>query len=336
LSEHWYGGGSKDWQVIPLLRNPVDVSNEQKASARSILGLHSDQYIVCSFGLLGRTKLNQRLLDAWLSSRFATDERCVLIFVGENEAGEYGASLKRAITENGCSARVKITGWADTIQYERHLHAADVGVQLRSMSRGETSAAVLDCMNYGISTVINANGSMADIPDEVVCKLPDEFVDSELTAALEFLYAHPEERQALARRAQEFLHTAHAPDHCAYEYAQSIELFYRKNTFSLRSLMLPLAQALPANSSAEQLKELSLALTLSFPSQRASRILFLDVSVVACDDFKTGIQRVVRALTLALIAAPPQGYRIEPVYLSEDHGAWHYRYARDFTLGLLK
>ena len=42
-----------------------------------------------------------------------------------------------------------------------------------------------------------------------------------------------------------------------------------------------------------------------------------------------------RALVLAFLQSPPMGFRIEPVYLTDDNGAWHYRYARRFTLDLL-
>ena len=80
---------------------------------------------------------------------------------------------------------------------------------------------------------------------------------------------------------------------------------------------------------------LSSAIALSFPRARPGRQLLLDVSHTATTDIRTGIQRVVRALLLALLEAPPEGFRVEPVYLSRDGRGWHYRYARRFTLGLL-
>ncbi|MNO54356.1 D-inositol-3-phosphate glycosyltransferase [compost metagenome] len=333
LAKQWYGL-ENGLSVIPLLRHPAEQLD--RAQARKELGISEDDFLVCSFGFVGKTKQNHRLLDAWeASSVLRGDKRCKLVYVGDTDDSPYAHELSERVRKYGKSGNVRISGWTDTNTYRLYLAAADVAVQLRTLSRGETSAAVLDCMNYAIATVINANGSMADIPGDVVRKIPDEFFDSELTAELEFLRLHPDERQALARRAQEFLHTVHDPAHCAEGYAQSIETFCRKNAFGSRSLVSSLAQALPPNPSEDQLKELSRVLALDFPRRRPSRTLFLDVSVVARDDFKTGIQRVVRALTLALIDAPPEGFRVEPVYLSEDHGAWHYRYAHDYTLGLL-
>lgn len=74
------------------------------------------------------------------------------------------------------------------------------------------------------------------------------------------------------------------------------------------------------------------ALAADAPST-APRQLLLDISAVAGNDLKTGIQRVVRSIVLALIDNPPAGFRVEPVYGS---GAQRrYRYARRFTLGLL-
>lgn len=333
LARQWYDLDI-GLSVIPLLRHPADQIDRQWA--RKELGMEDDDFLVCSFGFVGKTKQNHRLLDAWeASSMLSGDKRCKLVYVGDTDDSLYASELSERVRKYGKTGAVRISGWTDTPTYRLYLAAADAAVQLRTLSRGETSAAVLDCMNYAIATVINANGSMADIPNEVVRKIPDEFFDSELTAELELLRTQPEERQLLARCAQEFLQTVHAPAHCAEEYVQSIETFYRKCAFGPRNLVNSLAKLLPSDPSEEQLKELSQALALDFPLQRPSRTLYLDVSVVSRDDFKTGIQRVVRALTLALIDAPPEGFRIEPVYLSEDHGAWHYRYAHDYTLELL-
>lgn len=63
------------------------------------------------------------------------------------------------------------------------------------------------------------------------------------------------------------------------------------------------------------------------------RQLLVDVSAIVQLDAKTGISRVVRSILLALISAPPDGYRVEAVY--GDGGNRRYRYARNFTLALI-
>lgn len=103
------------------------------------------------------------MLQAWLSSPLANDPKAHLIFVGQNDAGEYGDSLRKLINGSPAKKRIYITGWANHETFHLYLSAADIGVQLRTLSRGETSAAVLDCMNYGLATIVNAHGSMVNL-----------------------------------------------------------------------------------------------------------------------------------------------------------------------------
>lgn len=59
-------------------------------------------------------------------------------------------------------------------------------------------------------------------------------------------------------------------------------------------------------------------------SVKSPRQLLVDVSVVHQSDARTGIQRVVRALLLQLLRAPPAGYCVCPIFATRQHG---YRYA---------
>lgn len=61
-----------------------------------------------------------------------------------------------------------------------------------------------------------------------------------------------------------------------------------------------------------------------------ARQLLVDVSVIHQSDARTGIQRVVRALLLQLLMAPPAGYRVCPIFATSQHG---YRYACPHFLG---
>jgi hypothetical protein len=67
LANHWISeGAADDCAVIPLLRVPAfDID---RAGARRRLKLENDDFVVCSFGVLGPHKLNQRLLNSWLAS----------------------------------------------------------------------------------------------------------------------------------------------------------------------------------------------------------------------------------------------------------------------------
>ncbi|MBQ5950385.1 glycosyltransferase family 1 protein, partial [Massilia sp. ST3] len=65
-------------------------------------------------------------------------------------------------------------------------------------------------------------------------------------------------------------------------------------------------------------------------ADRVAPQLLVDVSAMVREDLKTGIQRVVRAQLLELLRAQGKDYQVLPVYLSDEGGAWHYRYARRY------
>ena len=331
LATQYYGDNVADkWMVIPLLRNPIINSN--RVEARHQLNLNLDDFVVCSFGLLGSTKLNQRLLDAWLKSSLSKNEQCKLVFVGENNCGEYGAELLKAIEKSSLEKRIYITGWADASIFSQYLAAADLGVQLRTLSRGETSAAVLDCMNYGLPTIVNANGSMADLPDDGVLKLSDEFDDAELVCALETLWQNPDQRQQFGARAREIILSQHNPRHCADQYTQAIETMYQVASTNVSALAHALCSLNTPSANLEPLISLADSIALSIAPRLAPRQLLVDISELVQRDSKSGIQRVVRSILSELLKHPPEGYRIEPVYATTDQG---YRYARRFTLQFL-
>lgn len=334
LASEWYGKAfAADWKVIPLLR--TSGAELDRVQSRAMLGLNADDFVVCSFGFLDPTKLNHRLLEAWLKSCLAKDSNCVLIFIGENHGGEYGAQLLQSIRASGLEKRIRITGWADMPIFRNYLAVADIAVQLRTLSRGETSAAVLDCMNHALPTIVNANGSMADLPSDAVWMLPDDFEDRQLIEALETLRQNDEKRRALGKRAQEIIHTLHAPDSCAGQYAEAIEQFYARSQNNAHALVNAIADIESHSPTDAECRYLAQTIAQSLPGRQPVRQLLLDISATCQTDLKTGIERVARALVMDMLESPPAGYRVEPVYLTNEGGVWLYRYASRYTLGLL-
>lgn len=331
LTAQWYGKNlSTQCAVVPLLRTPY--SDIDRIEARRRLKLNNDDFVVCSFGLLSPTKLNHRLLNAWLISALAKNANCVLIFVGENHTGGYGDELIAVISQSGLGKRIRITGRIDTSVYRDYLAAADVGVQLRTLSRGETSAAVLDCMNYALPTIVNINGSMADLADDCVWKLPDQFEDSELVKALENLWLDVPARRQLGIRARETILTFHSPRSCADQYAQAIETMYRSSLTGVSALTRALACLEPLSTQSQSLLDLAQAIACSIPQRFAPRQLLIDVSDLVQNDSKNDIQGMIGRVLKKLLIYPPEGYKVEPVYTTNQKD---YRYARQFVLRFL-
>jgi glycosyltransferase involved in cell wall biosynthesis len=325
----WYANGIEDWVEIPHMR--VAHVDFDKAAARAALGIGEHDYLVCAFGLMGPMKLNLQLLKAWAASRLAKDATCRLVFVGENDSGQYGRDVSRLIRELGPNANVRITGWADVSLFRQYLAAADVGVQLRTLSRGETSGTVLDCMNYGKAVIVNANGSMADLDDDAVWKLPEVFTDQQLIDALETLRSDVELRTRLGRTARQIIVTRHAPDLCAAQYRDAIERFHRAGASHPGVLARAIASEAGAADDA-QLQQTAIAIARNVMPRNAKRQLLVDISELVQRDAKSGIQRVVKSLVKEWLAHPPEGFRVEPVYATATQS---YTYARRFTASLM-
>ncbi|HEX8955706.1 MAG TPA: glycosyltransferase [Burkholderiaceae bacterium] len=336
LAQEWYGAqADADWAAIPHLRvaTPIPDRAAMRRAAREQLGLMQDRFLVCSFGFIAPTKLTHRLLDAWMQSALCGDRECELVLVGENHGGDYGAQLSRRIEQSGARDRIRIAGWTEMRDYELYLQAADIGVQLRSTSRGETSGAVLDCMNHALPTIVNAHGSMADLPEGAVWKLADDFADADLVAALETLRRDEDRRNAFAREARRQITTTHDPAHCAQLYADAIERFHPQAAHGTAALIQRLGEdGIKAES---ELRRLANAVAASIMPQPRIPQLMIDVSTICKADLQTGIERVVRAQLSALLDRVTPAYRVEPVYLHTEDGAPHYRYARRYTHGLL-
>jgi FkbM family methyltransferase len=330
LCNEWYGEtGESQWNVIPLMRPEAIPSNRELA--RHQLGFGALDCIICCFGVMGPTKLNERLIEAWLQSELSSDQCCHLVFVGAVHEGEYGKIIKQVIDSSASGSRIHLTGWVPETVFSQYLAAADIAVQLRMSSRGESSAAVLDCMNHGIATVINAHGTFAEIRADTAYVLPELFDNMQLRDALETLRHSPHIRKNLGLRGQMLVQSNHAPKVCAQMYHQAIEQAYAARTAVTSEMRQMLAGHGDNPLNEDAMVALAKKLARTTLRRPGPRQWLIDVSGTCRTDLRTGIQRVVRAIVRELINNPPANFRVEPVYLTPIGGQWHYRYARSWT-----
>lgn len=334
LAVQWYGPQwSNNIDVLPLLRElPPPQSKEQ---ARQALGIAPDVFLICSFGFIDQAKQSQRVFEAWAQSELSALDHCMLVFVGQNEGGLYGEQLIHSIESSSCGHRVHITGYLDATAYQQYLAAADMAVQLRVNARGETSAAALDCVAHGIPLIVNANGSMAELPEAPVWKLDDHFKIEQLTQALQTLYADKARRQHMSAAGVSFIRDIHHPAACALAYFNAIEACYaghERNADDITSLVSCL---LPQRTQETMVMRWAESISLNFPAKRAQPRLFLDVTGTYSTQRQTGIERVALALVKGFTSRSFDSFRAEPVHLSFKGERWHARYARQFTLAQL-
>ncbi len=205
-------------EVVPLA-HATPAARRDRAAARARLGLAPDAFVVCSFGYAGAAKMSPELVEAWFAAQLP-GARLVLVG-GHQFEGEASRALEARIAQSAGS--IQLTGYASMDIYRDYLAAADVAVQLRTQSRGETSRAVLDAMAHGVTVLANAHGSAAELPAETALLLPDEASIADIAHALRVLADDPARRAALAEAGARYVRERHDPAHVAALYRDAIE-----------------------------------------------------------------------------------------------------------------
>ncbi len=323
-----YGAAADKLSTVPF---PKARTLGDRRRARRALGFGDTDFLVCSFGMIAPTKLNQRLLEAWLASPLADDPRCHLCFVGENHGGAYGQALRATIDADPRGSRIRITGFASADTYVAYLAASDLAVQLRTDSRGETSAAIFDVLAEGLPLIANAHGSAAELPRDVALLVPDRFEDAELVEALRRLWSDADARAGLAESAARWIEREHHPADAARRYRDAIEQSLASSRALEQRLLREMAwSAAGAVPDRDRLAEAKRLFAANRPRLGHPRI-YVDVTAIERSGLHTGIERVVRGVLLELLRLEQQPWRIEPVKLV--NGA--YRHATPYALQLL-
>jgi glycosyltransferase involved in cell wall biosynthesis len=325
LARHWYGSEvTRDWQVVPLLRKLPD--GIDRTGARRSLGIGADDFLLCSFGMLEPTKCNDAIVEAWIDSDAGRDPRCHLVFVGAVGMNDFGNALRARIADH---PRIRITGYASEVMYREYLAAADVAIQLRAGSRGETSAAVLDCLAYGLPTIVNAHGSAAEIPAATCLQLHDAFTLMDVRQAIDTLRADAGLRLRLTNAARAHMQ-AHSPARAGALVRDAVESFSRDAQGEAEQRLIRSIATIPGDTSDSDQLQTAAAIAGNRPAI-GPRQLLIDVTHLAQRAADDAAAQSQRALIVDMLAATSDGWRIEPI----RHDGTNFRYARRFTLDLI-
>lgn len=145
---------------------------------------------VVTFGVVASGKRPEVLVDAAALGGFD------LAFVGPCPAVLRQLIEERAAAR-GCSGRVRVTGEVAEDEWWAWMGQADVAVQLRDSTTGESSAAVTDALSAGRPVVTNL---VSGLPPGTVELLADASAPA-VAAAVTRLLADPERRWQLSRAA---------------------------------------------------------------------------------------------------------------------------------------
>jgi len=207
--------------VVPQACSVPNIDADQRAMSRAALDLRNGDILVCAFGFLVETKDNELLIEALSDRRIADDDRIRVAFVGQLDRGPLQQRIEAMVTRHPMRQRIRITGYVDDREYTQYLAACDIGVSLRSNSRGETSAAMQKQLAAGCATIVSDHAAMSELPDDVVLKVVPSNA-SALARVLKLLADDAPLRASLGAAARGWIEASCHPARVAQQYANAI------------------------------------------------------------------------------------------------------------------
>ena len=204
----------------PIEVIPAPIAAYPAASKRSELDWPADTVIFGSFGQVTREKQIERVLRTFARLRETIPHARYLI------AGEWagtGVDLPALIAALDLGDAIYCTGHVATLtDFAGWIAAADVVVNLRAPTVGETSATALRALAAGRPLIVYDHGWYAALPDTVCLKVAP-LDDTALLDAMTALARDADLRRGLGVRAREYAAETHSPARAAQAYVGFIE-----------------------------------------------------------------------------------------------------------------
>jgi glycosyltransferase involved in cell wall biosynthesis len=152
--------------------------------------------LIVSVGVVSEVKGLTNLIAA--VSLIAHERKHIrLVIAGPGEEDEL-QRWRNFAQDTAHGVNVEIPGHIVAERYACLLREADVAVQLRTLSNGEASAAVADCLAAGLPTVVSDMGWASELPKDAVARVSPDVTPTSLANQLEELIDDQRARQTLS------------------------------------------------------------------------------------------------------------------------------------------
>ncbi|NPV70659.1 MAG: glycosyltransferase [Firmicutes bacterium] len=202
-----------DQPVSPL-------SRQHHSGSREELGLPKDKIIVASLGFITPSKRLHKVIGAVAEDRFLR-ERVVILVIGESISPDY--RLEAYATKYGIAPVVRMLGYLPIEAAYAYLRCADICVNLRYPTMGETSSSLIRIMSLGKPTLVSNVGWYADLPDDSVVKIDPLNEEEGLTSWLRRLVSDGELRDKIGETAKAYVEREHSLEKFVRELCEFIQ-----------------------------------------------------------------------------------------------------------------
>ncbi len=185
----------------------------------------ADALVIASFGQLDE----HRRLDSLLQALAAVRTRCpnaIGLLVG---AVVPMFDLDARMAASRQSAHVRAVGRVPLAEFFAAFDLADIAVNLRDPTAGETSATAIQLLGHGVPLIVSDASAYAELPDAAAIKIATgELEVAQLTRALLALAGGHAMRLAMREAARAYVARDHQPAHAVAAYLDAIELAARR------------------------------------------------------------------------------------------------------------
>ncbi len=216
-------------QDLPAALVPMGVPLPQAidpAAARARLGLPQQAPILASFGHINPYKRIDATLRA-LRTLQADYPDLRYILVG---SASPSYDVRAAVLRAGMQEMVTITGYVERNTFEDYVAAADICINLRHPTAGETSASLLRLLGAGRPTLITASGSFTEVPPGAAAQVdPDASEGDLIQGYVRLLLQRPDLAKQLGATARAYVAREHTLDGAALGYMRFLSARYGWN-----------------------------------------------------------------------------------------------------------
>lgn len=161
-----------------------------------------DAVVICAFGYIQETKLNRETCHAIKKIAEKSDKKICYVMVGKgdyvNDELEDGLIIK--------------TGFTELDEFNSFVDHADIIVNLRTPTMGETSGAMLRILQLGKVCITNNGGWFSELPDDCVCKIELDNIELNLEKALTELIGNKNKCAQMGKNAKDYVTRECSPE----------------------------------------------------------------------------------------------------------------------------
>ncbi len=209
--------------VIPHFAPALKITS--RLDARRRLALPADETIVLTSGFATRAKRFDWLIDA-LEVLLQRGVPFRWIHAGEERPTEF--PLREVIERHPLLRQVStITGYVSESDLDAYIVAADIVVNLRFPSVGESSGTLARAFSAGRCCIVNDTAAYTEIPREAVVHIPIFDTVPALIRAMEALLRDTALRALFGERAQHYARNALSLRTVARQYSDVVDAVHR-------------------------------------------------------------------------------------------------------------